>query len=135
MQGYDGIALEDLIIRNMVRNKRLSKSILDSGWGLFKDQLTYKAESAGRELVFVHPAYTTQDCSNPNCNRRHALTLADRWLECPCGLSLDRDHNAAINILSRAGWVTSVNDNVAPLPAPNGEGKGKRRSEAARIYP
>jgi putative transposase len=133
VQGYDGIALEDLSIRNMVRNKRLSKSILDSGWGLFKDQLTYKAESAGREVVFVNPAYTSQDCSNPNCNRRHALTLADRWLECPCGLSLDRDHNAAINILSRAGWVTSVNDNVAPLSLSQDGDKGKRRSEAARL--
>jgi putative transposase len=132
VQRYDGIALEDLTITNMVRNKHLSKSILDSGWGLFKQSLTYKAESAGRELCLVNPAYTSKTCSS--CGAIfEGLKLSDRWVTCDCGLSLDRDHNAAINILSRVGWVTSVNGNVAPLPAPNGEGKGKRRSEAQTL--
>ncbi len=108
---YDLIALEDLQIANMVRNRRLSKSILDSGWGLFRQVLTDKAARAGRELVLVNPAHTSQECSNPNC-RRHTLSLKDRWMECACGLSLDRDHNAAINILNRAGWDTSVQPNV-----------------------
>src|SRR5690606_33076609 len=126
-----GIALEDLKINNMVRNKHLSKSILDSGWSIFKELLAYKAESAGREIVFVNPAYTSKTCSNCGAIFEN-LTLSDRWVECDCGLSLDRDHNAAINVLSRAGWVTSVNGNVAPLSAPNSADKDKRRSEAAR---
>ncbi len=109
---YDLIALEDLPIQNMARNRHLSKSILDSGWGLFRQVLTDKAASAGREVVLVNPAYTSQECSNPNCRRRHNLSLKDRWVECACGLSLDRDHNAAINILNRAGRDTSVQDNV-----------------------
>jgi putative transposase len=126
---YDGIALEDLRITNMVRNHHLSKSILDSGWGIFKALLAYKAESAGRQVVFVDPAYTSKSCSC--CGTIfHDLDLSTRWVTCACGLSLDRDHNAAINILSRAEWDTSVNGNAAPLPSPNGEGKGKRRSEA-----
>jgi putative transposase len=111
VQNHDGIALEDLTILNMVRNKHLSKSILDSGWGLFKQYLMYKAASAGREIRLVNPAYTSKTCSNCGTSFEQ-LTLADRWVECVCGLSLDRDHNAAINILSRAGWDASVNGNV-----------------------
>ncbi len=130
---YDLIALEDLRIRNMVRNHRLSKSILDSGWGLFRQVLTDKAASAGRELVLVNPAYTSQECSNPKCRRRHDLSLKDRWIECACGLSLDRDHNAAINILNRAGRDTSVSRNVDPLPTSNDAGKVTRATEAAAL--
>ena len=96
---YDFIALEDLHITGMVRNHHLSKSILDAGWGYLKQRLADKAVEAGRQVVLVNPAYTSQDCSNPNCRRRHSLSLADRWFECGCGLSMDRDVNAALNIL------------------------------------
>jgi putative transposase len=98
---YDFIALEDLHITGMVRNHHLSKSILDAGWGYLKQRLADKAVEAGRQVVLVNPCYTSQDCSNPNCRRRHSLSLADRWFECACGLSIDRDVNAALNIL----WV------------------------------
>lgn len=146
VQHYDLIACEDLKIRNLVRNSRLSKSILDAGWGLFKRLLTNKAVDAGRQVVFVGPAYTSKTCSN--CGALFAdLTLSDRWVTCACGLSLDRDHNAAINILRRALDVPPANEtenpesrrdapvapNVAPLPQPNGRGKGKRALEAARL--
>jgi putative transposase len=98
---YDFIALENLQITGMVRNHHLSKSILDAGWGYLKQRLTDKAVEAGRQVVLVNPSYTSQDCSNPNCRRRHPLSLSDRWFECACGLSIDRDVNAALNIL----WV------------------------------
>jgi len=111
IQTCDGIALEDLAIRNMVRNPHLSKSILDSGWGLFKQYLTYKAASAGREISLINPAYTSKCCSN--CGEMfQGFDLSSRWVECACGLSLDRDHNAAINILRQAGWDTPVVANV-----------------------
>ncbi len=98
---YDLIALEDLKIGNMVRNTHLSKSILDSGWGQFKSYLAVKAIDTGRQIVFVNPKYTSKTCSN--CGAIfEKLTLKDRWVMCECGLSLDRDHNAAINILNRA---------------------------------
>ncbi len=102
----DLIALEDLRVRNRVRNKHLSKSILDSGCepsvrSIFRQYLTYKAGSAGREVVLVDPASTSKTCSR--CGAIfEGLTLKDRWVECGCGLSLDRDHNAAINILAKA---------------------------------
>jgi putative transposase len=108
---FDGIAAENLRIRNMVRNRRLSKSILDSAWGYFKEHLRVKAANAGRQYVFVDPAYTSKTCSRCGAVWEH-LSLSDRWVECACGLSLDRDHNAAINILKRAGWDTSVSVNV-----------------------
>ena len=114
---YDRIAIEDLRIANMVRNPHLAKSILDSGWSYFKEHLASKAANAGREVVFVNPAYTSKCCSA--CGAEFpGFMLATRWVDCACGLSLDRDHNAALNILKRAGWVTSVSANVeAPVHA------------------
>ena len=101
---YDRIALEDLRITNMVRNRHLAKSILDSGWGYLADHLTSKAAEAGRVVYLVDPRNTSKTCSQ--CGHVfETLSLSDRWIECGCGLSLDRDHNAAINILNRAGQV------------------------------
>lgn len=114
VRSFDGIALEDLRVRNMVRNRRLSKSILDSGWSAFREMLTYKAENAGRQLAFVDPAYTSKRCSACGTVFQD-FDLSTRWVTCDCGLSLDRDHNAALNILSRTGWDTPVPDNVERL--------------------
>jgi len=108
----DGVALEDLSKRSLVKDSYLSKSILDSGWGIFKQYLMYKAESAGREIRFVDPAYTTQIC--PCCGKVQKIGLMVRWIDCNCGLSLDRSHRAAINILVKAGWDAPVIVNVSP---------------------
>jgi putative transposase len=124
IQSFDRMALEDLTVKNMVRNPHLSKSILDSGWSTFRQYLTYKAESAGRVVVFIDPRNTSKTCSH--CGAVfEPLTLSTRWVECACGLSLDRDHNAALNILNRAGWDTSVDPNVG--------GYAGRGQEAARL--
>ncbi|HEY9153139.1 MAG TPA: transposase [Anaerolineales bacterium] len=114
---YDRIALEDLQIRGMVRNRHLSKSILDAGWGTLKQCLVNKAAEAGRQVVFVNPAYTSKTCSS--CGETFPeLSLSDRWIECPlCGLSLDRDVNAARNIL-RVGqtlWSQSTDTSLRLL--------------------
>jgi putative transposase len=113
---YDLIALEDLRITNLTRNPHLAKSILDSGWGMFRDQLIGKAVNAGRRVILVNPAFTSKTCSQCGTFFEN-LTLSDRWIECACGLSLDRDHNAAINILRRAGRDTSVELNVGAVTA------------------
>jgi len=135
IQGYDRIACEDLRIKNMVRNHHLSKSILDSGWGLFKQYLMDKAASAGREIRLVNPAYTSQDCSTPGCLYRHsALTLTARTWTCPvCHMTHDRDINAARNILRQAGWDAPAIANAAPLLLPPGNGKGRRRIGSPRL--
>lgn len=134
---YDSIAIEDLRIRNMVRNKHLSKSILDSGWGYFRERLVSKAESAGRHVALVDPAYTSKCCSNCGAVFQD-FSLSVRWVECECGLSLDRDENAARNILKRAlkldGRDAPVLQNVAPLPlGDTPAGKRKRAAEATRL--
>ncbi len=99
---YDLIALEDLHINGMVRNHHLSKSILDAGWGYLKTHLVSKAVEAGREVILVNPAYTSKTCCSCGAVFEE-LSLADRWVDCACGLSMDRDVNAALNILNRAG--------------------------------
>jgi putative transposase len=98
---YDMIYLEDLQVANMVRNSHLSKSISDAGWAQFRTILEGKAAYAGRRVVAVPPAYTTQDCSG--CGERVEKSLSVRTHVCTsCGLILDRDENAARNI-QRAG--------------------------------
>jgi len=97
----DLIALEQLKISNIVKNRHLSKSILDAGWNYLIQRLTSKAEEAGRVVILVNPANTSRSCSA--CGHVfEGLKLSHRRVTCPeCGLSLNRDHNAAINILSR----------------------------------
>jgi putative transposase len=99
IQRFDRIALEDLRVAAMARG-RFAMSILDAGWSYLVTRLTHKAESAGREIVLVNPAYTSKTCSGCGAVFEH-LTLSDRWVSCACGVSLDRDHSAAINVLRR----------------------------------
>jgi putative transposase len=97
LRQYDTIYLEDLRVANLVRNKHLSKSISDAGWSAFRTKLAGKAAYAGRRVVAVPPAYTSQDCSG--CGERVPKSLSVRTHVCPtCGLVMDRDANAAKNI-------------------------------------
>ncbi|WJE55511.1 transposase (plasmid) [Bacillus cereus] len=87
-------------IRNMVRNRNVSKSISDAEWGIFCKMLMYKCEKFGGLLVKVDPAYTSQDCSS--CGNRVKKSLSIRTHICTkCGTVLDRDHNASLNILQK----------------------------------
>lgn len=87
----------------------LNKSIADASWSRFRDVLTEKAESAARVLIAIHPAYTSQDCSD--CGKRVPKTLSVRVHVCTyCGLVLDRDVNAARNILHIAVGQHSLPD-------------------------
>ncbi|HEV2332443.1 MAG TPA: transposase, partial [Gammaproteobacteria bacterium] len=114
---YDVIYLEDLQVGNMSRRPApkpngnggylkngasaksgLNKSIQDAGWYAFRRILVCKAEWAGRRVEAIPPAFTTQDCSG--CGERVAKSLSIRMHVCPtCGLVVDRDENAALNIL------------------------------------
>ena len=94
------ICIEDLSINKMRENnfRSINRSIGDVAWGQFAQYLSYKAENAGRQVIKVNPAYTSQDCSR--CGYRQVKKLSDRIHNCPnCGLILDRDLNASINIL------------------------------------
>jgi putative transposase len=76
----------------------LNKSIVDAGWGLFQRFCTYKAANAGRDVLLVNPKYASQICSG--CGQVRKKDHSERWHSCECGNELDRDHNAAINILA-----------------------------------
>ena len=105
---YGVIAVEKLDVKNMLGNHCLAKSIADASWSMFRTVLTQKAESATREVIAVNPSYTSQDCSQcgyrpDGLEGRTKKRLSDRWHFCPkCSASLDRDTNAAINILNLA---------------------------------
>jgi len=96
------IAFEDLNIQDMQINnwRSMNKSIGDAAWRQFRQYTTYKAEEAGRLCVVVDPRGTTQMCSG--CGQVVPKNLSIRVHDCPhCDLILDRDHNAALNILAR----------------------------------
>jgi len=114
---YGTLVFEDLKTANMTRRPKpkqdeqtgaylpngaaakagLNKSILDAGWYQFQQYCLYKAESAGRDVLLVHPKLTSQVCSG--CGQIVRKDLSERWHSCECGAELDRDYNAAINIL------------------------------------
>ena len=97
----DLIAIENIKLGFMNRNKHLSLSSHDAGFGLLRQMLEYKAEEAGIQVVAVNPSNTTQTCSG--CGRLVPKSLSVRVHVCPdCGLILDRDINAARNILALA---------------------------------
>ena len=97
---YDVIAHENLNVKGLART-RLAKSVLDAGWSSFLSILTNKAVNAGKLVIPVSAHNTSQDCSS--CGEEVPKKLHIRTPDCPyCGCSLDRDHNAAINIRNRA---------------------------------
>ena len=97
---YQFVIIEDLKIQNMMKNRKLAKSIQDAGWGMFKDLLAYKCKKFGGELVKVAPHFTSVDCSY--CGEKVKKSLSVRTHACPnCGLVMDRDENASINIKNK----------------------------------
>lgn len=131
---YQIIVLEELQTSNLVKRPKpkqdeetgeylptgasakagLNKSIADAGWGMFTELLQVKAACAGRVVAFVDPKYTSQMCSN--CGVVRPKTLEERWHSCACGCELDRDTNAAKNILKKYAGAGSV-----PQISPRGE--------------
>jgi putative transposase len=121
---------EDLQTANLVKNHSLAKSISDAGWSAFLAILAAKAAYAGRRVVAVPPAYTSQRCSG--CGRLVWKGLSARWHQCPhedCGTSLHRDHNAARNILrlgmaQKKGPGMALRGGVAMAASENRESAG-----------
>lgn len=98
VKSYDLIAFEDLNIKGMVKNHSLAKHIADAAWNKLITTTSYKAEWAGKRVELVNPSNTSQTCSG--CGQVVQKDLSERVHRCPfCGLTLDRDYNAALNIL------------------------------------
>lgn len=122
------IAIEDLTLDFMIQNKRLAISVHDASFATFWQMLEYKCHERGVELVRVPPQYTSQICSG--CGEIVKKSLAVRTHRCACGLEIDRDVNAAINILNSA-----VNGAVQ---SPRGETQANRSNvpcKAQSEYP
>ncbi len=94
----DVVAYENLRIANMVKNHNLAKSITDAGWYQFRVWLEYFGDKFGKITIAVPPQYTSVNCSS--CGAKVTKTLSTRTHRCKCGCTLDRDENAARNILS-----------------------------------
>lgn len=100
VQAYDLICIEDLSVQRMMNNHRLAKSIASASWHRLSIYLTYKSIKYSKRLVKVSPEGTSQECSD--CQKSVPKSLSERVHQCPyCGLTLDRDENAARNILNR----------------------------------
>ena len=120
VRSNDLIAYEDLRIQNMVKNHCLAKSISDAGWYQFRTWIERYGSIFGRVTVAVKPAYTSQQCSS--CGTIVKKSLSTRTHACQCGCRLDRDENAALNILS-AGIRTTGHVGTTLLDRVNASGE------------
>ncbi len=103
------IVVEDLAVRNMVRNRPLARSISDAGWSMLVEMLAYKCAWYGRDLVKVDRFFPSSKTCSACGLVRDRLDLSVRTWRCDCGAEHDRDHNAAKNILA-AGLAVSAGD-------------------------
>ena len=110
VESSDFVAYEDLQVRNMVKNHKLAKSISDAGWSQFAQWLEYFGNVYGKTVIAVPPQYTSQDCSS--CGNTVKKTLSTRTHICDCGATLDRDYNAARNILVKGLKQAAINLNL-----------------------
>jgi len=109
---YSRIAIEDLHVKGMAANRRLSRHIMDQSFGECRRQLTYKSEWYKSELIIVDRFYPSSKRCHQCGNINKELTLADRHWTCLCGERHDRDVNAAINIEQVASTVSSTGINA-----------------------
>lgn len=130
---HDRLVIEDLNVFGMLRNHCLARAISDASWATFIRQLRYKAEWRGGTVVTADRWYpSSQICSH--CGTRNAsLTLKDRVFICPCGYSVDRDFNAAVNL---ARWGETLHSNPDPrTPKHRGRANNVRRRAGADQHP
>jgi putative transposase len=126
IQSSDLVAYEDLKIAHLVKNHRLAKSISDASWGLFLSWVRYYGHVHDVPVVAVPARFTTQDCSG--CGFRVKKSLSMRTHICPsCGLVLDRDWNAALNILAAALVLVAARNRTA------GQAETGARKSAKRL--
>lgn len=115
------ICVETLHIKNMLRNRKLSKAIADASWGEFTRQLTYKAEWAGRNLVAIDQFFPSSKRCSCCGHTVDSLPLSVREWDCPeCGTALDRDINAATNIKAAGLAVLAFGESVNLLSDASG---------------
>ena len=105
----DGVCVEDLNMQAMSKSMYFGKSVHDNGYGLFLNMLSYKLERQGKKLIKIDKFYpSSKTCSCCGYIKKE-LKLSDRIYECPqCGMVLDRDYNASINIKREGMRLASI---------------------------
>jgi putative transposase len=123
VRSHDVVVIEDLAVKNMLRNRHLARAISDCGWAEFRRQLAYKCQRYGRQLLVTSRWYPSSKMCSACGHRLAELSLTTRHWTCPrCGTRHDRDINAAKNILA-AGLAVSAC------------GAGVRHSGSSRMRP
>ncbi len=128
------LVIEDLSIRNMVRNRSLARAVSDAGWADFRSLLEYKAQWYGREVIAVDRWFPSSKlCSNCGALRER-MPLNVRTWTCDCGTAHDRDVNAAKNLLAAGLAVTACGAGVRPQRSTPG-GQSATKQETPRREP
>lgn len=104
---YKNITIEDLNVKGMLKNHKLAKAISDCGFGEFRRQLEYKAKFRNNRLTIANMFFPSSKICSSCGNKKDDLTLKDRVYICTCGLKIDRDLNAAINLVNCVGTDSS----------------------------
>ncbi|MDI1461195.1 RNA-guided endonuclease TnpB family protein [Catellatospora sp. KI3] len=126
------IVIEDLAVRNMVKNHRLARAISDAAWRQLRTMLEYKTAWHGRTLIAVDRWFpSTRLCSTCGALAQ-PMPLGVREWTCPCGAVHDRDVNAARNILAAGLAVTACGDDVRPQRGTSRTGQSSARQEHPR---
>ncbi len=136
VKSSDFLAYEDLKVAHLVKNRHLAKSIHDAGWYGFLCWVRYYGALHGIPVIAVSPRFTTQDCSG--CGFRVKKTLSMRTHVCPsCGLVLDRDQNAALNILAlalrTAGQAGTGSASVEQNASGQSTSSGRKRLHSVKL--
>ncbi|MEV0615977.1 RNA-guided endonuclease TnpB family protein [Nonomuraea sp. NPDC050404] len=132
IRDHDVIVIEDLNVRGMVRNRRLSKAISDTGWGTFRALLAYKAARHGRHLIVIDRWYPSSKTCSACGHLLAELALGTRTWQCPsCGTRHDRDVNAAKNILAAGLAATACGGDVRHAGSPGVRSPAKQEPQPA----
>ncbi|MGW9375843.1 RNA-guided endonuclease InsQ/TnpB family protein [Streptomyces xanthophaeus] len=124
------LVIEDLAVRNMLKNRRLARSIGDAAWGELRQMLEYKTAWYGRELIAVDRWFPSSKlCSSCGAvNGKMDLSIRE-WICARCGTTHDRDENAAINLLAAGLAVSACGAGVSPRPGPSRTGRRAVKQE------
>lgn len=137
VEANDVVAVEDLNVSGMVRNRSLAKSISEGGWSEFRNMLAYKTEQAGKRLAVINRWYPSSKICSTCGHLLATISLGTRHWTCPdCGTRHDRDVNAAKNILVAAGLAETQNacgGDVRPHEATRRQSPVKQEPQPAKV--
>ncbi|MBC9719770.1 IS200/IS605 family element transposase accessory protein TnpB, partial [Streptomyces sp. TRM66268-LWL] len=128
------VVIEDLTVRNMLRNHRLARAISDAAWHQFRTMLEYKAQWYGRHVVVVDRFFPSSKLCSACGTLQGKMPLSVREWTCDCGTTHDRDVNAARNLLAAGLAVTACGAGVRPQRRRPG-GQSAMKQEASRREP